>query len=158
MDNQIIPTPNAPHPFFETLQQELERMIDRIRYNPSLGDRTLRMGISGQLIPAIDVSETEDTYEIVAEVPGVSEEDLDITITGDVVTLKGEKINDREEKETNYHMVERSYGHFQRSIPLGFTPDDDAVKAVFESGVLRLSIRKSASAKAATRKISITTP
>lgn len=157
MDNQLIPPPNTPQPFFETLQQELERAIDRIRYNPTVRDTALQMGISGQLIPAIDVSETEDSYEIMAEVPGVSKDDLDITINGDVITLKGEKATDREEKDKNYHMVERSYGHFQRSIPLGFTPEDDAVKAVFESGVLKLSIQKPASAKAAARKISITT-
>jgi HSP20 family protein len=157
MDNQITPQPNNPQPFFETLQQEMERAIDRFRFNPTVRDTALRMGLSGQMIPAVDVSETDDLFEITAEVPGVAKDDLDITINGDVVTLKGEKSSNREEKDKNYHLVERSYGHFQRSIPLGFTPDDDAVKAVFEDGVLTLSIHKPAAAKAAVRKVAINT-
>lgn len=158
MQDQLSQTPNNPQSFFETLQNELERAVDRLRYNPTVRDKVLHLGLSGQTIPAIDVSETADGFEILAEVPGVSKDELDVSIDGEVVTLRGEKTDNREEKDKNYHLVERSYGHFKRSIPLGFVPDDDAVTAEFENGVLKLSIKKPASAKTAARQIAITSP
>ncbi len=155
MDNQIAPQPNNPQPFFETLQQEMERVIDRFRFNPMTRDTAFRLGVSGQMVPAIDLSETDDMLEITAEVPGVTKDDIDVTINGELLTLKGEKEDKREEKDKNYRLVERSYGRFQRTIPLGFAPDDEAVTAEFEGGVLKLQIRKPATAKAALRKVEI---
>ena len=155
MENQITPRPNNPQPFFETLQQEMERMIDRMRFSPALRDTAARLGRSGQMVPAIDMSENDEMVEITAEVPGVAKDDIDVTINGDLLVLKGEKTDNREQKDKNYHLVERSYGHFQRTIPLGFVPDDDAVTAAYDGGVLKLQVRKPATAKAAVRKVAI---
>lgn len=155
MDRQITPRPSTPQPFFESLQEEMERAFDRLRYSPTIRDTAFRLGLSGQMVPAIDVSENDDTFEISAEVPGVDKDNIDVTINGDVLTLKGEKSDNREEKDKNYHVVERSYGRFQRIIPLGFVPEDDAVTAAFDAGVLKLTIRKPDAAKSAIRKVEI---
>ena len=105
--------------------------------------------------PALDIAETDNEKEITAEIPGVKEDDLDISISNGVLTLKGEKSSDHEEKEQDYHLVERRYGSFRRQVPLGFAPEDGAVDAKFADGVLKLKIAKPAEAKKAVQKISI---
>ncbi len=107
------------------------------------------------MMPALDIVETDEAIEITAEIPGVKESDLDVSIANDVLTLKGEKSSDHEEKEDTDHLVERRYGNLRRSIPLGFTPHEDAVVAKFADGVLKLRIAKPAEAKASVRKIKI---
>lgn len=120
-------------------------------------DTETRDVFTGPSFPAIDLIETQDALEISAEVPGVKEDDLDVTIAGDTLVLKGEKSAEHEEKENNYHMVERRYGTFRRHIPLGFAPDDGAVKAEFKDGILKLRIAKPANAKEDVQKIDIKT-
>ncbi len=146
---------SEPQPFFEQLQQEMERLFDRFRgYPPVAGGGTLA-GFGAALHPAIDVAETDDTLEVTAEIPGVGADDIDVSLNGDVLVIKGEKSQERSEEDKNYHMHERSYGSFRRQIPLGFTPADDAIDGKFKDGVLRLSITKPAEAKSAQRKIEI---
>ncbi|WP_439154273.1 Hsp20/alpha crystallin family protein [Yoonia sp.] len=157
MNTQFPPQPNSPHPFLETLQEEMERLIDRLRFNPELGDRSFRLGASGQMVPAIDVSESDDALDVIAEVPGVDKDDITVTIDKDQLILQGQKRDEREEGQGSYRLSERSYGTFHRTIPLGFVPGDDGVKAVFENGVLRLTIRKPAGASPTARRIEITT-
>ena len=79
----------------------------------------------GPDIPKIDVAESKDAIDVTAELPGVDEKDVDITLADDVLTIRGEKKSEREEqdKDKNWHVVERSYGSFSRSIPLPFEPD-----------------------------------
>lgn len=141
--------------FFPTLQGEMNRLFDQFRTGfPTLTSANNAIfGAPG--FPAIDVAETDDALEISAEVPGVKEEDLEVSITRDVLTLKGEKSSDSEKKEENYHLVERQYGSFHRQIPLGFTPEEGAVKADFKDGILKLAIQKPANARPEVQKISI---
>lgn len=147
------PKGSEPQPFFEQLQQEMERLFDRFRGYPPVAAQN--MGFATALRPAIDVSETEDTIEVTAEVPGVTSDDLDVSLNGDVLVIKGEKSQERKEDEKNYHLHERSFGSFRRHIPLGFTPDDDAVNGDFADGVLKVTITKPAEAKTPNRKIAI---
>ena len=109
------------------------------------------------LVPAIDVAETDTGLEISAEIPGVVEDDLDVTVQGDTLVIKGEKSADREEKAKDYHLVERRHGSFRRHIPLGFVPDTGAVEADFTNGVLRLRITRPDNAPTGVQKISIGT-
>jgi HSP20 family protein len=155
METQFTPRPNDPQPFLELLRQEMERVIDRLRFNPSVRDISFHLGVSGQMVPAINLSETDQLIEVTAEVPGVDKDKIDITISGDQLVLKGEKPDDRLEKDTSYHLLERNYGKFQRTIPLGFVPEGNAVKAIFDNGVLKLTVRKPAQAKPTTRKVPI---
>ena len=141
--------------FFPTFQKELNRLIDQFRTGFPMTDDEERTVFGAPVFPAIDIVETDDAIEISAEVPGVQEEDLEATIAADVLTLKGKKSSEHEEKKDTYQLVERRYGSFKRSIPLGFTPEDNAVQSVFTDGVLTLTIAKPATAKTAVKKIDI---
>ena len=144
-----------PQPFFEQLQQEMERLFDRFRGYPTATAQMPSLGFGVALRPAIDVAETEDTVEVTAEIPGVGSDDLDVSLNGDLLVIKGEKSQERNEDDKNYHLHERSYGSFRRQIPLGFTPEEDAIKGDFADGVLKVTISKPAEAKTQNRKIAI---
>ena len=141
--------------FFPNLQREMNRLFEQFRTGypfPDVANRSV-FGTAG--FPAIDVVDTDEVLKVSAEVPGVKEEDLDVSISGEVLTLKGEKSSDHEEKEDNYHRIERQYGSFRRQIPLGFTPEEGAVKASFKDGILSLTIKKPANVKSGVQKIAI---
>ena len=93
-------------------------------------------------MPTVDISETENGYEIRAELPGVSEDDVNVSVTDNVLTVKGEKRQEAETEGKNYHRVERRYGSFQRRFSLPSEVETDDIKAEFSDGVLRLSIPK----------------
>jgi HSP20 family protein len=96
----------------------------------------------GGATPALDMHETADSVVVTAEVPGIPVEELDISITGDVLTLRGEKKDEREEKGKNFHRVERSFGSFQRSVQLPAYIDSANVEAKASDGVLTVRIAK----------------
>ena len=141
--------------FFPSFQKEMNRLIDQFRVNFPRSDRDTEVAFGDSMFPAVDVVETDDAVEISAEVPGVDEADLDVSISGEMLTLKGEKSSSHEESKDKHHLIERHYGSFRRHIPLGFAPEDDAVDASFSDGVLTLRIAKPANAKADVRKIDI---
>ena len=93
-------------------------------------------------IPTVDISETENGYEIRAELPGVSEADVNVSVTDNLLTVKGEKRQEAETEGKNYHRVERRYGSFQRRFTLPREVEADDIKAGFSDGVLTLSIPK----------------
>jgi HSP20 family protein len=103
----------------------------------------------------IDVSETDQNISVHAELPGVEEKDIDVQLNRDILTVRGEKNRESEEKEKNYHLVERSYGSFARSIRLPFEPKPDAVKANFKNGVLNVMVEKPAATKEEPYKIEV---
>ncbi len=142
-------------PFFRSLQKEIDDVFSRFR-TPGM-TRIPELDTDGeiQLMPALDIAESDDSLEITAEIPGVKEEDLDVTITGDVLSLKGEKSSEKEEKDKNYQLVERRFGSFHRRIPLGFTPDEGMVDATFKDGVLSLKIAKPSEVVSKTHKVAI---
>jgi HSP20 family protein len=109
------------------------------------------------LSPKIDVAESKDAIEVTAELPGVDEKDVDVTLADDVLTIRGEKKSEREEhdKDKNWHVVERSYGSFSRAIPLPFEPDATKVEAKFDKGVLRIHLPKSEEVTKKEQKIEI---
>lgn len=102
-----------------------------------------------------DIGEDDKAIEISAEMPGMDEDDVDLTLSDGVLTIKGEKKAEHEEKDKDYHLTERRYGAFQRSFRLPDTVDEGKVKASFEKGVLKVVLPKSTKAKAKTKKISI---
>src|SRR5262249_18296245 len=99
---------------------------------------------SDMLSPKIDVAESKDAIEVTAELPGVEEKDVDVTLANRILTVRGEKKTERDEqdKDKNWHVVERSYGSFSREIPLSFDPDPAKVEAKFNNGVLRIHLPK----------------
>ena len=123
---------------FVDLHREMNRLFEDASRTAGGG----RESVSGQLIsgPRMDVYETEAGLEITAELPGVAQTDVDLRIEGDVLTIRGDKRNERSDKHA--HVVERSYGSFQRSLQLPFSPDPERVEANFENGVLAILVPK----------------
>lgn len=112
---------------------------------------------SAAITPRLDVSETKDAIDVKAELPGVDEKDIDLTLADGVLTIRGEKKSERDEtdKEKNWHLVERSYGSFTRSVALPFDPDPDKIEAKFEKGVLHVHLPKPPEAAKKQQKIEI---
>lgn len=107
--------------------------------------------------PNLDVSETDDAIIVQAELPGLEQKDVEVTIENDMLTLKGTKEDEKKDEERNYYLVERSYGTFQRSVQLPTGLDRDNVKAVFKNGVLTVTLPKTPEAKSERRAIDIQT-
>jgi HSP20 family protein len=101
------------------------------------------------------VRETDTELVVEAELPGMDEKDVSVTLNNGVLTLKGEKKSEREEKKDNCHLMERSYGSFQRSFQVADTIDADKVKAAFEKGVLKVTLPKRPEAVKAEKRIPI---
>jgi len=99
-------------------------------------------GEEGMVVPAFDISETEKEYMITGEIPGIDVKDLDITLLEGILTIKGEKKKETEDKEENYHRVERHYGSFQRNFRLPAKVKTDKLDATYKDGVLKLTIPK----------------
>lgn len=95
------------------------------------------------VVPAFDISETEKEYVISGEIPGVEPKDLEITLTDGILSIKGEKKQESEEKEENYHRFERRYGSFQRSFRLPENISRDKLDASYKDGILKLTLPKS---------------
>jgi HSP20 family protein len=95
------------------------------------------------IVPAFDVSENEKEYVISGEIPGIDAKDLEITLTDGILTVKGEKKQESEEKNENYHRVERHYGSFQRSFLVSEKVKTDGLDASYKDGVLKLTLPKS---------------
>jgi HSP20 family protein len=99
-------------------------------------------GESLDWMPVVDILEANEHVEIRAEIPGLSEKDVQVSVTDDVLTLKGEKTQESDGNDQKYHRVERSYGRFQRSFTLPANLDPEQIKAKFTNGVLIVSIPK----------------
>ena len=108
--------------------------------------------------PRTDVSETDDEVVVTAEMPGLNEKDFELNLTGDLLTLKGEKRHEREEKEKgSVHRIERSYGSFQRSIQLPCEVVAEKATADYRNGVLTVTLPKAPSAQRPVHRIEVTT-
>ena len=150
----------APLPFdsgFDTLRREMDRLFDGFTRGfglPSAGNG-LGFGEAGFVTPRLDVAETETAYEVSVELPGIERDDLEVVVANGVLTIKGEKKAETEQKEKGRLYAERSYGAFQRSLSLPADADDGKVDAAFKNGVLKLTIEKTPEAKAEVRRIDI---
>jgi HSP20 family protein len=105
--------------------------------------------------PKIDIKETSKAVMITAELPGLDAKDIDISISDDVLTLRGEKNMESESKEENYYRMERSYGSFHRTIPLPMEVESENVNAEFKNGVLKVTVTKKPEAQRKAKKIEI---
>jgi len=99
------------------------------------------------VVPAFDISETEKEYVISGEIPGIEPKDLEVTLNDGILTVKGEKKQESEEEEENYHRVERHYGSFQRSFRLPENIKRDDLDATYKDGILKLTLPKSEESK-----------
>jgi len=137
---------------FASLRRDMERMFEDFSRDFGWGPPATAGTAAA---PRIDVSETETELKIEAEMPGVDEKDVEVVLSDGRLTIKGEKKQEKEEKKKDYHLVERSYGSFARSIGLPFEADPTKVQAKFEKGVLTVTVPKPPEVKAKEKKIPI---
>jgi HSP20 family protein len=136
------PIDSELHPFFVGNWRPLSRMMEEFLNNTS---RSLEMAVWG---PNVDIVENPEGFEIHAELPGVKQDEVKITLHDNVLTLSGEKKQEIKEDKDNVLRIERSYGRFERSFSLPTTVKSDAVHASFEDGVLKIALPKAEAAKA----------
>jgi len=138
--------------------RELERMrreMDRL-WDSFFEERPRRrVEEVGEWLPSLDLSETKNDLVVKAELPGIDPKDIDISLANDVLTIKGEKKQEKEEKEEDYHLIERSYGAFTRSIRLPREVQSDKINASYKNGILRVTLPKSEEAKKKEIKIKV---
>jgi HSP20 family protein len=138
--------------------RELERMrreMDRLWDSFFEGKPAKRGEEAGEWLPTLDVSETKNELVIRAEIPGIDPKDIDISLVNDILTVKGEKKQEKEEKDENYHLIERSYGSFSRTIRLPKEVQSDKINASYKNGILKVALPKSEEAKKKEIKIKV---
>jgi HSP20 family protein len=157
------PAPAVPDAW-RSLRTEMDRLFDRFASGfgmPSLsrlfdGPPALRFESSFIMpAPAMDVTEDKDAYKLTAELPGMSEKDIEVSVTDSMLTLKGEKKQETEHKAKNYHVSERSYGSFDRSFSLPDGIDANKIAANFAKGVLTITLPKRPEAKVEPKKVEV---
>ena len=134
------PVTDLPHEIV-SMQREIDRMFERFRGG------THDDNISASWNPAVDITEDADKYIVHAELPGVDKKDVKITIQDNVLSFRGEKKQEEEKEDKNYHRIERSYGSFYRSFTLPSTVLSDKIEASYADGILTISLPKAEEAK-----------
>jgi HSP20 family protein len=110
---------------------------------------------AGEWLPSADISETNDSLVVKTELPGLEAKDIDVTISGDFLTIKGEKKKEEEKKDEKVHYKERYYGSFQRSFRLSIGVQTDKAEAHFDKGVLKITLPKTEEAKKKEVKVQV---
>ncbi len=132
---------------FRDLEQ-LERHFEDVFGRPLLPGLARRLAGEGRpWAPPIEVLEKEDSFVVQAELPGMKREDIDISVVGDTLTIKGERKPESGIKEEHYHICERYYGAFLRSIALPSEVDTTRIEAIYEDGILKIVLHKASEAK-----------
>ena len=129
---------------FMSLHRQMNRLFDDV-LRESTGQMPSSQGQGGEggmLMPHMDVSETDKELKVCAELPGLSEKDIDVRLEDDVLVIRAEKKFERKDEKENYHFMERSYGTFQRALRLPGPVEPEQVKANFENGVLTVTVPK----------------
>jgi HSP20 family protein len=125
-----------------SLRREMDRLFD------SFFDRESRLPVgTGDWTPRFDLLESKDAILIKVDLPGMNEKDISVSLSGDNIVIKGERKTEREEKDKQYHRVERSFGAFQRIVPLPATVEAGKIKAEYKKGVLEVQLPKKPEAK-----------
>jgi HSP20 family protein len=132
------------------LRKEMDELWGRF-----FGESGLPVFSESGWVPALDVKETKDNIVVTAEIPGLSPKEVEVSISGDLLTIKGEKKQEKEEKDESYHLIERRYGAFSRSIRLATDVDTKNIKATHKDGVLTITLPKSEKAKEKQIKINV---
>ncbi|MGI9101286.1 MAG: Hsp20/alpha crystallin family protein [Terriglobales bacterium] len=138
--------------------QELNLITDRMNrlfqdtYGPSRGDESMT---TASFVPPVDIYEDEHNITLKLEVPGIEQKDIDVRMENNTLTVRGERKFEKEEKEENFHRVERRYGSFYRAFTLPNTVDADNINAEYENGVLTIKLAKKAEAKPKQIKVNV---
>jgi HSP20 family protein len=150
------------HPF-ESFRREIDRLFDDFGLGfrwplgrpPFAAEPLFRREVTWPTIPAVDIVESEKAYEITADLPGMDDKNIEVKAVDGVLTIKGEKQEEKEEKKKDYYLQERSFGSFQRSFGLPDGVDQDKIEASFKKGVLIVTLPKRPEAQKPTKKIEV---
>jgi len=134
---------------FRMMRREMENVFRAFDQKPSAG--------IGAGVPAISVAETNDAFEVTAELPGVDEKEINVSVDDNQLVISGEKKAESTKEDKDWHIEERSYGSFYRSMSLPFEPEEGAVEAHFDKGVLHLLIKKPAKVLKSAKTIPVKT-
>jgi HSP20 family protein len=159
-ENRLIPWNWARHPEDDKAPEvfgDLRRQVDRVFDQAWRGIAHAPPWAWGEIRPRAEVSETDKELRVAMELPGMALEDLEVLVAEDRLTVKGEKRAAKEEKGRSYHMVERSYGAFERSFRMPSEVEPDRTEASFKDGVLTVVVPKTAKAKEAVKKVLVKT-
>jgi HSP20 family protein len=138
---------------YRLLQQGLDSMLTDIARGVGQADgNSAGEQLAG---PRINVAETDNEIRLTAELPGVTEKDVQVTLDGDLLVIAGEKKQEQEKDKGNLRIVERSFGRFRRALRLPFAPEPDRVQAQFKDGVLTVEVPKEAEQRKRTRQIPV---
>jgi HSP20 family protein len=155
------PAPRAAADPWQSLRSEFDRLFDRVsgfglpsmrRISDLVPSFESTFSVNA---PAVDVTEDDKAYKITAELPGLDAKDVEVGMTGDLLTLKGEKRQEKEEKNKNWYVSERAYGSFERGFALPEGVDREKIVAEFAKGVLTVTLPKSAEAQKQQKKIEV---
>jgi HSP20 family protein len=148
-ENTMLNTVTRWNPAAAYLNHEpFSRLLNNF-FNDLQGEEVSNRG----WMPPVDIQETEDAYQLHAELPGLTRDDINITLENNVLRLSGERKFEKEAKKDSYHRIERTYGAFTRAFTLPHQVEAEGVQATFENGVLTITVPKAEQAKP--RKISI---
>lgn len=151
--SKLLPSLWSDSPF-AALRKEMDQALETFFNNRNpFSDITAAAG--GVMAPSVDIAENDSAITMTAELPGLSETDVDLSIHNGLLILKGEKKMEKTDEKDNYHVTERRYGSFQRSMRLPPSVDEAAVSATFDKGVLTVSMPKKPGTAPVERKIAI---
>lgn len=142
---------------------QIHREMDRIfesalrgfGLSPFRSDFFTPLAATGLLKPQLDVGSSEKEYSITMELPGVTEKDVKIEIANNIMTIRGEKRQEKEEKDKNYYCLERSYGSFQRVLSLPEDANQEDIRATFKNGVLTINMQRNALPESEVKNIEV---
>jgi len=135
----------APWTGFGSLRKEMDRLFER------LGDWDMpEMRTLGDWAPTLDFSENKDSFMVKVEIPGIDSKDISVSLENQMLTIKGEKLQEKEEKDEQYYRMERGYGSFARTVRLPTAVDGSKAMAAFKNGLLTVTLPKAPGAKGST--------
>jgi HSP20 family protein len=139
------------NPFY-SLQRSINQVFDNFLFE---GFGRSPFSLYASFSPRLDASETDKEFRITAELPGMDENDVEVSLSDNLLTLRGEKKDEKEDKRRDYYRMERSYGMFERTIPIPEGIDSNRVEASFKKGVLTVTLPKSAEFQKERKRIPI---
>jgi len=139
----------------DSFYHEMNNLFDRFFRDSEREPYSPLEAISGDFKPSVDIRESDNEIKVTAELPGMEEKDIEITITKDSLTIKGKKEEETEDKGKDYYHLERTYGSFYRMIPLPVEIDENKAEATYKKGVLYVKLPKTPGAKSERKKVSV---
>lgn len=161
-EKQMAKPADRPWAPLDNLRQEIDRLFDdfhpaswRLPFGRGMSAGDIASRFEWPVAPAVDMTEKDGKYEITAELPGMDEKNVEVKVANGVLTIKGEKTEEKQEEKKDYHLSERRYGAFQRSFRLPDGVNADKIEANFAKGLLTVTLPKSPEAVKNEKKIDI---